>query len=139
MFAETLERIDSKIAKEKDLLSRAFSEKASGRRRAGASHEHSPECFRLQKYSNRRIGNYRHLFYRHLVSEYERSFGDDSPKVASVMNLLASVLIDSKRFDEAEENLIASLKISTDADLANAKALMERLEKAKVRRTNSKR
>ena len=55
-------------------------------------------------------------FYRHLVKEYRREFGDKDQRVSQALNLLAGCLVDQKKFHEAESNLRESLLLGDAID-----------------------
>ena len=73
---------------------------------------------------NEAAAKVRDKFFRFLLKEYRRVFGDDHPRVAEALNLLASCLIDVGDAEEAEARLRESIALANEHDKAVALELL---------------
>ncbi|MEM7475642.1 MAG: serine/threonine-protein kinase [Planctomycetota bacterium] len=89
--------------------------------------EHSPECFRLQEATNRKLPEHRHKFYRKLVAEFRKTFGEDDPRVAEALQLFAVSLAEVRRYSEAEARLREALAIGDEKSRECTRQLMRNL------------
>lgn len=96
---------------------------------AEEEHEHSPECLLLQKAIDKVIVNYRPDFFRMIVIEYRRTFGDQDARVADGLQLLAASLIDINEYDEAEAHLRESAMMGDETQNQNARALLKLIDR----------
>lgn len=82
---------------------------------------HSEICLRVQDETHRLLPEHRHKFFRLLVNEYRRAFGETDRRVAEALNLLAASLIEIGEYDEAEARLRESMIVGDEkaSDLAN--------------------
>ena len=72
------------------------------------------------------VNKTRDRFFRHLLTEYRRVFGDEHPRVAEALNLLAVCLIDLGELTEAEARLRESVMLAEPSDKAVATKLLKR-------------
>ncbi|MEM7558259.1 MAG: serine/threonine-protein kinase [Planctomycetota bacterium] len=86
---------------------------------------HSEICLKVQDETNRLLPEHRHKFFRLLVSEYRRAFGETDRRVAEALNLLAASLIEVGKHDEAEARLRESMILSGEQVSGVAHRLLE--------------
>ncbi|MEO1618012.1 MAG: serine/threonine-protein kinase [Planctomycetota bacterium] len=67
----------------------------------------------------------RDQFFRYLLNQYRRVFGEDDPRVAEALNLLAGCLIEMGETDEAEARLRESMALGNEHNQSVARKLLQ--------------
>ncbi|MEO1528434.1 MAG: serine/threonine-protein kinase [Planctomycetota bacterium] len=116
-----LERIEDVIDNDDEILRRAYDESMEG---VVLEEQHTSECLQLQEMANARLPEHRHLFYRSLVAEYRKVFGERDPVVAEALQLLAVSLLEASEIGEAEARLREALAIGEGESLDSARELL---------------
>ncbi|MEM7473990.1 MAG: serine/threonine-protein kinase [Planctomycetota bacterium] len=89
-----------------------------------------PSKFReLEEERSRQSRELRDEFYRHLLTEYRRVFGQSNARVAEALNLLAACLIEKGEIEEAEARLRESLVVAEQHDKDVATKLLSSISK----------
>ncbi|MEZ6095790.1 MAG: hypothetical protein R3C03_16425 [Pirellulaceae bacterium] len=71
------------------------------------------------------VSQLKDIFYRNLVQEYRREFGNEDYHVAQALNLLAGCLLDQNKRNEAESVLRESLLLANESDKLVAQRLLD--------------
>ncbi len=71
-------------------------------------------------------------FYRILLHQYYMEFGENDPRVAPALNILANHLMDEGNLNEAESNLRHSILLANKEDKAIAESLLRKLKRSRV-------
>ncbi len=99
----------------------------------GGEHEHSEECLALHKKLSEVIVQHRPKFYRYLVQEYRRSFGDNDKRVAEGLNMWAASLLEINKLNEAEAHLRQSIMLGEGRDKNAAQFLLSEVQRLRKR------
>ena len=89
---------------------------------------HSPQCIRMREEIKAQIPFKRSRFFRVLVGEYRRSFGEDDPHVAEALILLAACLEEVGDVDGAESHVREAIVIGAEGEKQIARALLDRIK-----------
>ncbi|MFN3190087.1 MAG: serine/threonine protein kinase [Aureliella sp.] len=89
---------------------------------------HAPECLMLQDAANKILPKHRHRFYRHLLDEFRRTFGEQDERVSEALLLLASSLQDIGKHAEAESRLREALVVGSQENRSLAEAQLRQLQ-----------
>ena len=87
--------------------------------------EVDPRFTELDHNSDKILERTKHKFYRFLVTEYRRVFGESDPRIAEALNLLAACLMDEEKIDEAESRLRESISVGNKEDKNAARTLLK--------------
>ncbi len=93
--------------------------------------EHSEECLLIQKEIANRLVEYRPDFFRLVVEEYRRAFGEQDPRVTDGLQLLAASLIDIKKYDEASAHLREAAILGDQSQKKISWTLLDQVEHKK--------
>lgn len=91
--------------------------------------EHSPSCIEYHELFERELVISRHQYFRILVEEYRKVFGDQRANVAEALILLAACLEQQGEVDEAESHVREAIAIGSNADKAVARKLLIRIKR----------
>jgi hypothetical protein len=146
LLSDSLGRIDEQLTQEKEFLNRVFEDLPTEKHNRiatigdfnGSEHEHSEECLAISKRANQEIVKWRPRFYRHLVEQYRRSFGEKNSRVAEALNMLAASLMAINDFNEAEARLREAAAIADEKNSEITRQLMILLRKSKKQSAKSK-
>ena len=90
--------------------------------------DHSSECLDMQEQVKAQLPIERVKFYRILVDEYRRSFGENDPHVAEALILLAACLEELGEVDTAESHVREAILTADEANKLIARKLLDRIK-----------
>ena len=94
--------------------------------------EHTPACIEYRELFEQELALKRHYYFRMLVKQYRKVFGEQAPNVAEALILLAASLEDKGEVDEAESHVREAIAIASDADKLIARELLNRVQKKRA-------
>lgn len=89
---------------------------------------HSPFCCRMNERLHESLPELRVEFFRLIVEEYRIQFGENDPRVANGLALLACSLYERKQVNEAEAHLREAIALNT-SESKNYKKLLKSFER----------
>ena len=130
IVGDYLRRIRRVFEDDDEIMRRAFEESLDAE---SLEEQHTPECLMLQEAANTRIPEHRHRFYRNLVDEYRRVFGERDAVVAEALQLYAVSLIQSGELGEADARIREALAIGKGARLNSARELLRIVSRKRIK------
>jgi len=94
--------------------------------------EHSSQCVEYRELFEEELAVKRHHYFRILVKQYRKVFGEQSPNVAEALILLAACLEEKGEVDESESHVREAIAIGNDADKKVARRLLTRVQKKRA-------